>query len=66
MNMLLLINECDNDELQFNLLIYRRFICYVVIHVFMFFDMVYILWPSGQIGSIEFENKAKAIHAFML
>jgi hypothetical protein len=29
------------------------------IYVFMFFDMFYILWPSGQIGSVEYENKVK-------
>jgi hypothetical protein len=28
-------------------------------YVFMYFDMFYILWPSGQSGSMEFENKVK-------
>jgi hypothetical protein len=28
-----------------------------VVYVYMYFDMFYVLWPAGQIGSIEFEIK---------
>jgi hypothetical protein len=33
--------------------VYVKFI--VVMYVSMYSDMFYILWPAGQIGSIEFE-----------
>jgi hypothetical protein len=28
-------------------------------YVFMYFDMFYILWPSGETGSVKLENKMK-------
>jgi hypothetical protein len=29
----------------------------VFMYVSMYFDIFYILWPAGQIGSMEFEIK---------
>jgi hypothetical protein len=29
----------------------------IFIYASMYFDMFYILWPAGQVGSVEFQIK---------
>jgi hypothetical protein len=37
-----------------------------VVYVSMYSDMFYILWPAGQIGSMEFEIKYLSILIYFL